>query len=215
MTTAHGNLLKHQAASLRISRAGLDFIFRHEALAGVSNHLHWPGGSSGVTLGPGYDMKERDKHAIVGDMLGIGVLNVIADKIAAGSKLVGSKAEDFADDNEDLVSLTSTQETALLSVIIPHYESMVRRNVHVHLAQHEFDALVSFVYNPGGSFLPVSHAINKGNVSEAMNIIKGRILTGGHKSGGLLHRRNDEIQLFQHGAYHRHAHKAHHRSSGQ
>jgi hypothetical protein len=204
MTTAHGHPIKHPAGNLHISRAGLGFIFRHEALAGVSNHLHWPGGSSGVTLGPGYDMKARDKHTIVRDMLRIGVSKAIAGKISDGSKLVGPKAEDFADDNEDLVSLTSIQETALLGVVVPHYESIVRRNVHVHLLHHEFDALVSFVYNPGGSFLPVSQALNNGKVSDAMRIIKGRIVTGGHKSHGLLFRRVHEIQLFQHGAYHSH-----------
>jgi hypothetical protein len=204
MTTAQGHPVKHPAGILHTSRAGLGFIFRHEALADVSNHLHWPGGSSGVTLGPGYDMKGRDRHTIVRDMLRIGVSKPVAEKVSDGSKLVGSKAEDFADDNEDLVSLTSTQETALLGVIVPHYESIVRRNVRVHLVQHEFDALVSFAYNPGGSFLPISHAINNGNVSDAMSMIKGRIVTGGHKSRGLLFRRVDEIQLFQHGAYHPH-----------
>lgn len=154
-------------------------------------------------------MKERDKHTITRDMLRIGMSKAVAEKIADGSKLVGSKAEDFADDNEDLVSLTGIQETALLGVIVPRYESIVWRNVHVHLVQHEFDALVSFAYNPGGSFLPISQAINNGKVSDAMNIIKGRIVTGGHKSHGLLFRRVDEIRLFQHGAYH--PHQAHHK----
>lgn len=86
-------------------------------------------------------------------------------------------------------------------MIIPHYELIVRRNVHVHLAQHEFDALVSFVYNPGGSFLPVAHAINRGKVTEAMGIIMGRIVTAHKKNAGLLNRRRDEVQLFLHKAY--------------
>jgi hypothetical protein len=46
-----GNFLV-SAAALTISEQGLWFIFRREAQADVSNHLHWPGGSSGVTLGP-------------------------------------------------------------------------------------------------------------------------------------------------------------------
>src|ERR1700746_2431451 len=209
MTTTHHQAHK-SAAQHHTSQAGLDFIFRHEAQAGVSNHLHWPGGSSGVTLGPGYDMKERSKSEIVGHMIHIGFPKSTAEKIAGGSKLVGPAAEDFADDNEDLVSLSSAQETALLRVIVPHYEAIVRRNVHVHLKQHEFDALVSFVYNPGGSFLPVSQAINAARVAEAMQIIKTRITTGRTKSTGLVHRRVDEVQLYLHGAYHRHHHVHHH-----
>jgi hypothetical protein len=209
MTANQTTATKRHALGLYMSNAGLAFIFRHEAQAGVSNHLHWPGGSSGVTLGPGYDMRERSRHAIVRDMLAIGLAKSIAEKIAGGSKLVGSNAEDFADDNEDLVSLTNSQETALLKLIVPHYEAIVRRNVHVHLAQHEFDALVSFAYNPGGQFPVVSHAINNGKAPHAMKIIRNCVFTGGKVSSGLLHRRNDEIQLFEHGAYHRHAHKGH------
>ena len=208
MFLPHGHTHKHPMLH-HTSHAGLDFIFRHEALAGVSDHLHWPGGSSGVTLGPGYDMKERDKPEIVRHMRQIGLPNPTADKISGASKLVGVKAEDFADDNEDLVTLTHAQETALLGVIAPHYEAIVVRNVHVHLKQHEFDALVSFVYNPGGSFLPVAHAINSGHITEAMQIIKKRIITGKVKSTGLLQRREDEIQLYLHGAYHRHHHVHH------
>jgi hypothetical protein len=208
VTTFQHDTNKHPAHH-RTSAAGLAFIFHHEALAGVSNHLYWPGGSSGVTLGPGYDMKEREKAEIVSHMTHIGIPKVTADKIAVASKKVGPDAEDFADDNENLVTLSNSQETALLGVIAPHYEAIVRRHVHVHLKQHEFDALVSFVYNPGGSFLPVSHAINRGHVTEAMQIIKTRITTGGSKSTGLIHRRLDEVQLYLHGAYHRHQHVHH------
>jgi len=212
MTTTHHQTHK-PAAQHHTSPAGLDFIFRHEAQAGVSNHLHWPGGSSGVTLGPGYDMKERSKPEIVRHMMRIGVPKSTAEKVAGGSKLAGSAAEDFADDNENLVALSNAQETALLGVIVPIYEDIVRRNVHVHLKQNEFDALVSFVYNPGGSFLPVSQAINAARVAEAMQIIKTRITTGGARSAGLLHRRIDEVQLYLHGAYHRHHHVYHHQHS--
>jgi GH24 family phage-related lysozyme (muramidase) len=207
MASAPIQLKKLPTVSLHISQAGLGFIYRHEAQRGVSNHLYWPGGASGVTLGAGYDMKERTKNQVSADMVRICVPKAIADKIANGAGLSGSKAEDFADDNHDLVTLTNAQETALLAFIIPHYEAIVRRNVHVPLTQYEFDALVSFVFNPGASFLPVASDINQGKISAAMSIIKSRTLTGGARSQGLLQRRIDEIQLFLHGAYHSHQHK--------
>jgi hypothetical protein len=200
-------LRKLPVASLHISQAGLGFIYCHEAQSGVSNHLYWPGSASGVTLGAGYDMKERTKNQISADMVRIGISKATADKIASGAELSGSKAEDFADDNYNLVNLTNVQETALLALIIPQYEAIVRRNVRVHLTQYEFDALVSFVFNPGGSFLPVASDINQGKISAAMSIIKSRNLTGRTSSKGLLQRRIDEIQLFLHGAYHSHQHK--------
>jgi hypothetical protein len=194
---------------MKTSAEGLQFIFRHESLQGVSEHLHWPGGSSGVTLGPGYDMKERNRLQITADMLSIGLSKSTADKIADAARLIGPAAQDFADDNEDLVTLTSHQQVSLLTRVIPAYEAIVKRNITTQLLQHQFDALVSFCYNPGGSFVPVAHAINVGKVNDAMQTIKTRITTGHKKSSGLLNRRIDEIQLYLHGAYHRHAHEHH------
>ena len=156
-------------------------------------------------------MKERDKLAIVKDMLKIGLPIAVANKIAEASKLTDIKARDFAFNNEDLVSLTHSQEEALLVLIAPHYESIVRRHINIHLSQHEYDALVSFVYNPGGSFLPIAHLLNHGKTSDAMNVIKSRNRTDGRVNNGLIHRRKDEVQLFLHGAYERHAHKTQHR----
>jgi len=76
-----GNFVARPAA-LAISENGLRFIFRREAQAGVSNHLHWPGGSSGVTLGPGYDMKLRGPSEIAKDMTSIGLTEDIASQIS-------------------------------------------------------------------------------------------------------------------------------------
>jgi hypothetical protein len=42
-----------------VSANGLTFLYNREAQKGVSNKPHWPGGSSGVTLGPGYDLGHR------------------------------------------------------------------------------------------------------------------------------------------------------------
>ena len=156
-------------------------------------------------------MKERDKPAIVTDMQKISLPIAVANKIAEASKLTESEAEDFAHDNKHLVSLTHSQEEALLVLIAPHYESIVRRHINIHLSQHEYDALVSFVYNPGGSFLPIAHLLNHGKTSDAMNVLKSRNRTDGRVNNGLIHRRNDEVQLFLHGAYERHANKIQHR----
>lgn len=49
---------------IRTSVRGRSFIERHEEMRGVSNRLHWPGGASGVTLGPGYDMRDRSQAEV-------------------------------------------------------------------------------------------------------------------------------------------------------
>ena len=45
--------------AMQVSPSGLAFIFDLEVgpMKVVTAHLHWPGGASGVTLGPGFDMK--------------------------------------------------------------------------------------------------------------------------------------------------------------
>jgi hypothetical protein len=201
-------VVRRAIGSLRFSPEGANFLYRREAQRGVSNHLYWPGGSSGVTLGPGYDMKERSHAAVVGDLVRIGLTRATAEKAAAGARLSGSKAEDFADDNDDLVSLSSHQETQLLRLAVKEKEPIVRRHLIVQLAQYEFDALVSFVYNPGGSFLPVAHAINQGKVTHAMHVIGSRVHSGARFSPGLADRRRREVQLFLHGLYQDHTRRA-------
>ncbi len=140
--------VRRDTQGMSTSDAGLQFIFHHEALRGVTEHLHWPGGSSGVTLGAGYDMKDRDKTQIAIDLKWIGVPPDVADKASSGAGLTRDTASDFADDHEELLSLTEAQQVNLLKKVVPHYEAIVRRNLNAKLLQHEFDALVSFAYDP-------------------------------------------------------------------
>ncbi|WP_442499619.1 glycoside hydrolase family protein [Methylobacter sp. sgz302048] len=185
----------YRAASLHISDRGLHFIYMHESGYG-SNRLHWPKGASGVTLGPGYDMKERNSTSITNDMLAIGVDALVAQKIAEAAGLTGEEAHTFARINRELVKLSSQQEKGLLRHIVKKYQAIVRRKILVDLAQHEFDALVSFAYNPGGRLDTVANLINRGEVAEAMKEIQKAITSGGQVMRGLVNRRHDEVNLY-------------------
>jgi len=186
---------------MNISSRGRSFIFKREAQAGVSCHLHWPKGASGVTLGPGYDMKERSEVSIKNTMIKIGVSNNIAEKISKASHLAHSDAERFVALNINLVKLTGAQETNLLEYILPPYVNLIKNRITVPLTQNEFDALVSFAYNPGGRLPKVCSFINKGMISDAMDEIK-KAITSRHKvMSGLVHRRNFEVDLFLNGIY--------------
>jgi Putative peptidoglycan binding domain len=187
--------------SLHLSPNGKRFIVRHECLDGVSNFLHWPKGESGVTIGPGYDMKERSETQIAAHMVQIGVDPTTAQAISKASKLKYSKAEQFADDNKGLVRLSSAQELQLLDVIAPHYETIVKRNIHVDLTQYQYDALVCFTYNPGATIVPVTKLIDKGEFAKAMEIVKSRAPESGVNAKGLKSRRADEVNLFLYGKY--------------
>jgi len=146
-------------------------------------------------------MKERSASSIQQDMLAIGLDAETAKKIAAGAGLKDQKAESFADDNFDLVDLTVDQETGLLCDILPNYEANVKAAINVDLTQYQFDALVSFAYNPGGRMNNVAHLINAGKIPEAMAEIKKANTSKGKVMKGLVTRREGEVKLFLEGDY--------------
>ena len=188
---------------MNTTTAGLRFIFEREVgpFRNITARLHWPGGASGVTLGPGYDMKERSTTSVSTDLQAIGIAQKLADDASQGAGLTDQSAKDFARDNAQLLTLTDEQQTALLRHIIGKYEAIVNRNVHIALSPYEFDALVSFVYNPGGSFLPVAEMVNVDDMETAAEIIRTRVTSKGKVMQGLVRRREHEIRLLLNGSY--------------
>lgn len=184
-----------------ISENGIWFIFAHEAMAGVTNHLHWPGGASGVTLGAGYDMKARSAGNIITDMKSIGLSDATAQAISHGAGLQGTAANTFATANHNLVNLNDGQQVQLLRHIVTTYENMVRSSIKITISQNEFDALVSFAYNPAGRWQSVTNFINNGEVDRAMAKIREGNTSGGVVMPGLTNRRSDEVNLYQNNKY--------------
>lgn len=78
----------------------------------------------------------------------------------------------------------------------------MQNGVAVPLYKHEFDALVSFAYNPGHALPNVLHAINSGRVADAMKSIAAIDTSGGVVMDGLRKRRRGEIALYLYGKYH-------------
>jgi hypothetical protein len=77
---------------LKTSLKGLRFFYAREAQKDKSNRLHFPKMGSGVTLGPGYDMKERSETEVVRDLINIKVPAGVAKKVAKGAGLSGIEA---------------------------------------------------------------------------------------------------------------------------
>ena len=68
------------------------------------------------------------------------------------------------------VTITEDEAKALLRKDIVRYEDIVNKYVHVPLADHEFDALVSICYNVEEALSPHSsivHALNRGDYTAA------------------------------------------------
>lgn len=198
--TMIGNFVQSAGVS-SISDDGIYFIFAHESLAGTTNHLHWPGGASGVTLGAGYDMKERSASSIASDMKSIGLPDATAQAISQAAGLQGTAAHTFISANHSLVNLSNDQQVQLLRHTVPSYEDMVRRAIKIPLSQNQFDALVSFAYNPAARWKSVTNLINSGQVDSAMAKIREGNTSGGVVMAGLTNRRSDEVNLYMNNRY--------------
>ncbi|GCD55483.1 lysozyme [Acetobacter pasteurianus] len=110
-------------------------------------------------------------------------------------------ARRFALDNRNLVTLTDDQQSRLLQVNLPSYKAIVRRGIHVYLTQNEFNAFVSFVYNPGRGWRGVRAAINSGDKRKAARIIEEQVRSKGKVLRGLVRRWYDEAMLLLEGRY--------------
>lgn len=197
----NGILGRQYVTGMSLSESGIKALFKLESQRKVSNHLHWPQGASGVTLGAGYDMRERTQEEVKNKLLSIGIDAVTASKAAEGVKKTGQDAKDFVKLNKHLINLTEQQEITLLRFTIPAYELMVKNRITVPLTQYEFDALVSFAYNPGGMLNKVTNDINNAKIGDAMATIKSIVRSGKNTLGGLVDRRDSEVRLYLEGKY--------------
>lgn len=85
--------------------------------------LHWPGGNSGVTIGAGYDLKERDSASVYATLTGpeVGIDPEKAKIIAQGaglSKSTSPTARTFVNENAAAVGkITAEQRRVLFEIV--------------------------------------------------------------------------------------------------
>lgn len=108
--------------------------------------------------------------------------------------------------NEFDKGLSKERANELFKSDLSKFEKALRRDVSVPLHQHEFDAIVSLLFNCGANFLADNKAPNlysnlkqenyDAAAEEFRDIIKG--------GAGLKERRQDEINIFKHNVYKNH-----------
>lgn len=93
-----------------------------------SRVLHVPTASSGLTIGRGYDMKEKTRAKIVADLTAAGVAPADAQKISGAAGLSGAAAKNFIAAN-GLQNFSITQETQvkLFEISYAEEEAVVKR----------------------------------------------------------------------------------------
>jgi hypothetical protein len=92
----------HEGNDFKVPKGQQTFDSEGKENPGGKNHsrvAHWPGGSSGVTLGRGYDMKNRKPAAVERDLIGAGVPADVAKQYSAGGGLPPSQAKTWVANN--------------------------------------------------------------------------------------------------------------------
>lgn len=97
--------------------------------------------------------------------------------------------------------VTEKQGSELLKEDLAEPERIVNDKVTVPLYQHEYDALVDFIYNAHYHGLPLLEFVNKGQYGDVSKKLQGYDKAGGKVSKGLKHRRESEAAVFDNGNY--------------
>jgi hypothetical protein len=193
---------RQPARQVTTSDPGLLFIFAEESDKNSGN-VSWPRGHSGVTLGPGYDMKARSATQIAQDMRGIGLshADAITMSTAAGLSDVAGGARSWVGQHLGWPGLRKAQQVGLLRLIVPAYEAIIHRNFHSDLWQYQFDALVSVAYNPARPVVSLARLVDAGKYADAAVDILARTGSSQEVVRGLKIRREKEVALFLYGEY--------------
>ncbi|MFZ6743491.1 pesticin C-terminus-like muramidase [Undibacterium sp. JH2W] len=98
--------------------------------------LHHPTAGSGVTIGRGYDMKERTPEQVKQDLISAGLSQEQAEKYARGATLKGEKAEQFVRNNRAAFEPLprDVQNNLFSNFTYPTYVSAAKRNYQKSIA---------------------------------------------------------------------------------
>lgn len=132
---------------------------------------HFPGGLSGVTIGPGYDMGSRTPMEIYEDLTKAGIPPQTAQKFMDAASKTGDEAQAWVNEHHHELYITDEQQQALFDhVLVDEYERRLRsqlvqfadENENVthdmisweNLSEKQKHILFDFAYNPGLSKFP-------------------------------------------------------------
>ncbi|MEO6282954.1 MAG: pesticin C-terminus-like muramidase [Dyadobacter sp.] len=148
-----------------------DFTYYHEiGHQGQSLVPHYPGGKSGVTIGPGYDMSMRSPEQIIADLTRVGVDEDIAVALSQASSKSGPEAQQWISRQGGLYITDEQQKALFEEVLVPEYEErmvsqingVLQNSAHgtnepidiTQLSVHQREILFDFTYNAGLSRFP-------------------------------------------------------------
>lgn len=120
-------------------------------------------------------------------------------KCSAGHWTIGY-GNTFYEDNTKVKQgdkITQKRAEALLVNLLPKFESIVNKKITISLNQNQFDSLVSYTWNTGGSSTLFSMINRKASNKEIRTWFETKYITAGEKVlQGLVNRRKDEANLY-------------------
>ncbi len=173
----------------------LDFTYEQEVGTGKyeSKVPHVPPGGSGVTIGPGLDMRYRTEKEVTQLLLDAGVDRHMARSLAKGVSLTGDAARKFVTHwkaDHPGKHISEVQQKKLFLLLIPKYihgaqrfvDKTYHRGVWDKLSVEQQAMLVDMQYNPGLSiFRKFTKAVVHGNREGA--IAQHKRYAGGKELG--------------------------------
>lgn len=200
--------------TLPISDASIADIIGYEvgSEAQYSEHVTWPGGASGLTIGFGYDLGYASAAQVLkdwGKILPAGV--VVRLQSYAGRKAASAHSALFA--THDILVPWEAAETVFRQQDIPRYTDMTARAFQHcdELSPDSLGGLVSVVFNRGCSMVDTQpgNRLEMRQIRDAMaarqfSLVPGFIramkrLWKGQGLDGLLARRDGEAARFEAG----------------
>ena len=115
-------ITKPAKGGLTFDAEGLEGSFLHSRI------LHVPTHASGLTLGRGYDMKDRKQADVTAELVAAGISSEIAGKISLGARKKGLNAFKFISEQDLLdFEITAAVQLKLFETVYKRYEKDVLR----------------------------------------------------------------------------------------
>jgi len=93
--------------------------------------------------------------------------------------------------------ITKDRAISLMANLLPKFEFVVAKKINIVLNQNQFDALVSYVWNTGGSNTLYSLINKKAPAEQIRTWFETKYISGdGQVLAGLVRRRKAEVNLY-------------------
>lgn len=138
---------------------------------------HYPGGRSGVTIGPGYDMGHRGPGEIYADLTSAGIDPETAYALIEAAHKTGPEAQSWVGERGGIYITEQQQQSLFENVLVPEYEQRTKDQIADFVSSHagtvppdiswdtlsskQQEILFDYVYNTGsiGRFPEMTAAV--------------------------------------------------------